>query len=38
MNVYVKKRKTRGPLYASLVGLGISAAVLGAKRGRRKKV
>jgi hypothetical protein len=38
MNVYVKKRKTRGPLYASLVGLGISAAVLGVKRGRRNKV
>jgi hypothetical protein len=38
MNVYVKKRKTRGSLYASLVGIGISAAVLGVKRGRRNKV
>lgn len=34
--LFMPKRKSRGTLWASLIGLGVSAAVLGVTRGKRK--
>jgi len=36
VKVFQPKRKRRGPLWASLIGLGLSAAVFGVTRGKRK--
>jgi hypothetical protein len=35
-NWFAKRRRTRGTMWASLLGLGISAAVFGLTRGKRK--
>ncbi|SDN74983.1 hypothetical protein [Bacillus sp. OK048] len=35
-NLFGKKRKSRGTMWASILGLGISAAVFGITRGKRK--
>ncbi|MGG3468967.1 hypothetical protein ABES02_15970 [Neobacillus pocheonensis] len=35
-NLFMPKRKSRGALWASLVGLGLSAAVFGVTKGKRK--
>ncbi|MGX6444222.1 hypothetical protein ACWM35_13475 [Neobacillus sp. K501] len=37
-NMFVKKRKRSGTMWASLIGLGLSAAVFGMTRGRRKDI
>jgi hypothetical protein len=37
-NMFGKKRKSRGALWASLLGVGISAAVFGLKRGKRNNI
>jgi hypothetical protein len=34
--LFKRKRKSRGAMWASLFGLGISAAVFGVTRGKRK--
>jgi hypothetical protein len=34
-NLFMPKRKGRGTMWASLVGLGVSAAVFGITRGKR---
>ena len=34
--MFSKKRKSRGTMWASILGLGISAAVFGLTRGKRK--
>lgn len=34
--MFAKKRKNRGAFWASLLGLGISAAVFGVTKGKRK--
>jgi predicted histidine transporter YuiF (NhaC family) len=34
--MFAKKRKNRGAIWASLVGLGLSAAVIGVTKGRGK--
>lgn len=36
--MFVKKRKRRGTMWASLLGLGVSAAVFGMTRGRRRDI
>lgn len=36
LKLFAKKRKNRGALWASIVSLGISAAVFGITKGRRK--
>ncbi|MED3563623.1 hypothetical protein [Bacillus xiapuensis] len=36
LNMFKRKRKNRGAMWASLFGLGISAAVFGVTRGKRK--
>ncbi|WP_413309702.1 hypothetical protein AA0X95_13670 [Bacillus sp. 1P10SD] len=38
LNLFMPKRKSRGTMWASLLGLGISAAVLGVKRGKRRSI
>jgi hypothetical protein len=35
-NMFGKKRKSRGTMWVSLIGVGISAAVFGLTRGKRK--
>ncbi|WP_223595590.1 hypothetical protein [Neobacillus bataviensis] len=35
-NLFMPKRKSRGAMWASLVGIGLSAAVLGVTKGKRK--
>ncbi|MDR6998447.1 hypothetical protein [Neobacillus niacini] len=35
-NMFKRKRKSRGAMWASLFGLGISAAVYGVTKGKRK--
>ncbi|MED1467734.1 MULTISPECIES: hypothetical protein [Bacillus] len=35
-NMFKRKRKSRGAMWASLFGLGLSAAVYGVTRGKRK--
>jgi hypothetical protein len=37
-NMFGKKRKSRGGLWASLLGVGISAAVFGLTRGKRNNI
>jgi hypothetical protein len=37
-NLFTKRRKTRGTMWASLLGLGISAALYGFTRGKRKDI
>lgn len=37
-NMFAKKRKRRGTMWASLLGLGLSAAMFGMTRGRRKDI
>ena len=37
-NMFGKKRKSRGALWASLLGVGISAAVFGLTRGKRNNI
>ncbi len=37
-NMFGKKRKSRGTMWVSLLGVGISAAVIGLTRGKRKNV
>lgn len=37
-NMFAKKRKSRGTLWISLLGVGLSAAVLGLTRGKRKNI
>ncbi|WP_040208746.1 hypothetical protein [Neobacillus jeddahensis] len=34
--LFAPKRKSKGPIWASLFGLGLSAAVFGVSRGKRK--
>ncbi|MFZ7942215.1 MULTISPECIES: hypothetical protein [Bacillaceae] len=34
--LFTPKRKSRGAMWASLVGIGLSAAVFGVTRGKRK--
>ncbi|MFF2450659.1 hypothetical protein ACFVSW_26805 [Neobacillus sp. NPDC058068] len=36
IRLFAPKRKSRGAMWASLVGIGLGAAVFGAARGRRK--
>lgn len=38
IKMFMPKRKNNGALWASLVGLGISAAVFGARRGKQKDI
>ena len=38
LNLFMPKRKSRGTMWASLLGLGISAAVFGMKRGKRSDI
>ncbi|MBT2738899.1 hypothetical protein [Bacillus sp. ISL-7] len=35
-NMFRRKRKSRGAMWASLLGIGISAAVFGVTKGKRK--
>ncbi|WHY89978.1 hypothetical protein QNK12_20165 [Neobacillus cucumis] len=35
-NMFKRKRKSRGAMWASLFGLGLSAAVYGVTKGKRK--
>ncbi|MGG1679156.1 hypothetical protein ACIFOT_26035 [Neobacillus sp. NRS-1170] len=35
-NLFMPKRKSRGAMWASLLGIGLSAAVFGVTRGKRK--
>ncbi|WHZ01233.1 hypothetical protein QNH48_19810 [Neobacillus sp. YX16] len=37
-NMFGKKRKSRGAFWASLLGVGISAAVFGLTRGKRNNI
>ena len=37
LKLFKRKRKSRGALWASLFGLGISAAFFGVTRGKRKE-
>lgn len=37
-NMFGKRRKSRGAMWASLLGVGISAAVYGLTRGKRKNI
>ncbi|MCM3692530.1 hypothetical protein [Neobacillus niacini] len=37
-NLFGKKRKSRGAMWASLLGVGISAAVFGLTRGKRNNI
>lgn len=37
-NMFGKKRKRRGALWTSLLGVGISAAVFGLTRGKRNNI
>jgi hypothetical protein len=37
-NLFGKKRKSRGSMWVSLIGVGISAAVFGLARGKRKNI
>ncbi|MDQ0976471.1 hypothetical protein QFZ31_006349 [Neobacillus niacini] len=37
-NLFSKKRKSRGTMWVSLIGVGISAAVFGLTRGKRKNI
>jgi hypothetical protein len=37
-NLFGKKRKGRGTMWVSLIGVGISAAVFGLTRGKRKNI
>lgn len=37
-NLIMPKRKRRGAMWASLFGLGLSAAVFGVTRGKRKDI
>lgn len=37
-NVFGIKRKSRGPMWVSLLGVGISAVVFGLTRGKRKNL
>lgn len=37
-NMFGKKRKSRGTMWVSLLGVGISAAVFGLTRGKRKNI
>jgi hypothetical protein len=37
-NLFGKKRKSRGTMWVSLIGVGISAAVFGLTRGKRKNI
>lgn len=37
-NLFTPKRKSKGTMWASLLGLGLSAAVLGVTRGKRKDI
>ncbi|NWQ41990.1 hypothetical protein MLOOGBEN_14935 [Bacillus sp. EB106-08-02-XG196] len=37
-NMFGKKRKSRGAMWASLLGVGISAAVFGLTRGKRNNI
>jgi hypothetical protein len=37
-NMFGKKRKSRGALWASLLGVGLSAAVFGLTRGKRNNI
>jgi hypothetical protein len=37
-NMFAKKQKRRGTMWASLLGIGLSAAVFGMTRGRRKDI
>ncbi|MFJ5763021.1 hypothetical protein ACIQAA_28680 [Neobacillus sp. NPDC093182] len=37
-NMFGKKRKNRGTMWISLLGVGISAAVFGLTRGKRKNI
>ncbi|EKN65309.1 hypothetical protein BABA_20976 [Neobacillus bataviensis LMG 21833] len=34
--MFAPKRKSRGAMWASLLGIGVSAAVIGVTRGKRK--
>jgi hypothetical protein len=35
-NMFARKRKSRGAMWASLLGIGLSAAVFGVTKGKRK--
>ena len=35
-NMFARKRKNRGAMWASLLGIGLSAAVFGVTKGKRK--
>lgn len=37
-NMFGKKRKSRGTMWVSLLGVGISAAVFGLSKGKRKNI
>jgi hypothetical protein len=37
-NMFGKKRKNRGTMWISLLGVGISAAIFGLTRGKRKNI
>lgn len=37
-NMFGRKRKSRGNMWISLLGVGISAAVFGLTRGKRKNI
>ncbi|MEH7177744.1 hypothetical protein [Neobacillus vireti] len=37
-NMFGRKRNRKGTMWASLIGLGISAAVFGLTRGKRKNI
>jgi hypothetical protein len=36
VTMFVKKRRGRGTMWASLLGLGVSAAIIGMAKGRRR--
>ncbi|MBO0962060.1 hypothetical protein J1P26_20345 [Neobacillus sp. MM2021_6] len=36
--LFAPKRKSKGALWASLLGIGVSAAVFGATKGKRKDI
>lgn len=36
-NMFARKRKNRGAMWASLLGIGVSAAVFGVTKGKRRK-
>jgi hypothetical protein len=37
-NLFIKRRKRRGTMWASILGLGLSAVVFGITRGKRKDI